>query len=102
MPSEEGKAAVHLFVSGKVQGVFFRKYTHQAGTELGLTGWVRNLDDGRVEVYAQGPADGVAALETWCRTKGSPKSRVTGVESVPVTNQDRIPDDQFHGFIVRR
>ena len=89
-PTEaQAPAAAHAFVSGKVQGVFFRKHTQRQAQALGLVGWVRNLPDGRVELTAEGPAAGVAALLQWCEHRGSPKSRVDGVEvrKVPYTGQ---------------
>jgi len=43
-----------IFIEGHVQGVFFREWTVQRARELGLSGWVRNLRDGRVEIYAAG------------------------------------------------
>jgi len=48
------KARVHVFVSGRVQGVFFRDHTRTWAASLGITGWVRNLSDGRVEALAEG------------------------------------------------
>jgi len=48
-------ARLHVFVSGKVQGVSYRGYARRAALELGLKGWVRNLYDGRVEAVAEGP-----------------------------------------------
>ena len=54
--------AVHAFVSGRVQGVNYRYATWTRANELGLTGWVQNLPDGRVEVWAQGDAGRVDAL----------------------------------------
>ena len=45
---------IHLWVSGRVQGVFFRATTREVAVALGLRGWVRNLPDGRVEVVAEG------------------------------------------------
>jgi len=48
------KARAHVFVSGRVQGVFFRDHTRRWAASLGLTGWVRNLLDSRVEVLAEG------------------------------------------------
>jgi acylphosphatase len=78
----------HWFVTGRVQGVFFRKYTQETAAKLGLRGWVRNTDDERVEVFAAGEADAVEALRTWCRTKGSPKSKVTGLQEVDATEDD--------------
>jgi len=47
--------AVNLYVSGRVQGVGFRFYTVRVAKRFGITGWVRNLYDGRVEIYAEGP-----------------------------------------------
>jgi acylphosphatase len=46
--------AAHLLVSGIVQGVGYRAWTEHTAKELGLTGWVRNLDDGRVEIWVEG------------------------------------------------
>jgi len=48
------KKRVHIFVSGRVQGVFFRANSKHFAEKLGLTGWVRNLEDGRVEIVAEG------------------------------------------------
>lgn len=48
------KQRVHILVSGRVQGVFFRDFTYRKANSLGLTGWVRNLIDGRVEIIAEG------------------------------------------------
>ncbi|GET89302.1 acylphosphatase, putative [Leishmania tarentolae] len=67
-----------IFVSGRVQGVFYRKYTALKATELGVTGFVRNLPDGKVEILAEGTKEQIAALEKWCHT-GSPKAQVTAV-----------------------
>lgn len=57
-----GVVRVHAVVSGLVQGVGFRYFTVTVAHDLGLTGWVRNLRDGDVEVEAQGPVDRVSAL----------------------------------------
>lgn len=48
---------LHIFVSGLVQGVFFRKFTVDIANESGLTGWVKNTDDGKVEIMAEGDLD---------------------------------------------
>jgi len=66
---------VHIIVSGIVQGVFFRAHTQQVARSLRLTGWVRNLSDGRVEIVAQGPKDALDKLVEWCR-HGPSMSRV--------------------------
>jgi acylphosphatase len=61
----------HCFVEGRVQGVFFRDSTWQRAREVGVSGWVRNLPDGRVEVVAEGQRENVEALVAWLR--GGPK-----------------------------
>ena len=54
--------ACRWFISGRVQGVGYRYFAQRAAVELGLTGYARNLDDGRVEVYAVGPAKKLSEL----------------------------------------
>lgn len=68
-----------LVVHGKVQGVFFRKYTSAKARELRLTGYVMNLPDGRVLVEAEGSALALDALLEWCRA-GPPRARVDEVK----------------------
>lgn len=65
-------------VSGKVQGVFFRAWVFDQATSLGLSGWVRNLREGQVEVLAQGAPEALAALKERL-PQGSPLSRVESV-----------------------
>lgn len=72
--------AVRAYVSGRVQGVYFRQSCRQAARGLHLHGWVRNAPDGRVEVFAQGPSTAVESLVEWMWL-GPPNARVTGVES---------------------
>jgi acylphosphatase len=64
MTKSAGKAmdAKRWFVRGRVQGVGYRYFAQRAAVELGLTGYTRNLDDGRVEVYAAGPAAKLSVL----------------------------------------
>ncbi|HYA40841.1 MAG TPA: acylphosphatase [Syntrophobacteraceae bacterium] len=73
------KRRVRVRISGRVQGVFFRAYTHEATQLIGVTGWVRNLHDGRVEAVLEGDADKVNKMVEWCY-EGSPLSRVDEVE----------------------
>lgn len=81
MPTNGNKMVrLHAYVSGKVQGVFFRAYTRDKALALGITGWVRNLRDGRVEVTAEGPKEALEQLLHWLKTEGSPLSRVDNVE----------------------
>ncbi|MGO9021735.1 MAG: acylphosphatase [Syntrophobacteraceae bacterium] len=73
------KHRAHVWITGRVQGVFFRAYTRDAAHRIGVTGWVRNLPDGRVEAVLEGEADKVEKMIEWCR-EGSPMSRVDRVE----------------------
>jgi len=58
---------VHLLISGKVQGVFFRHSTAKKARELKLTGWVKNLPEGSaVEVFAEGECENLKELVKWC------------------------------------
>jgi acylphosphatase len=72
------QARIYL-VRGRVQGVGFRDFAQRMASSYGLTGYVRNLDDGRVEVYAAGPADKLSDLAAALR-KGPRFSDVRGVE----------------------
>jgi acylphosphatase len=69
----------HAFVSGRVQGVWFRESTRQRATELGLSGFVRNLADGRVEALFEGEAKAVRQAIEFVR-RGPPHARVSDVE----------------------
>ena len=73
------KRRAHVWIAGRVQGVFFRAYTLEAAQLIGVTGWVRNLHDSRVEAVFEGEADKVEKMIEWCR-EGSPMSRVDRVE----------------------
>lgn len=73
------KKRMHIFVSGRVQGVFFRSSTKDMAQELGLTGWVRNLGDGRVEAVFEGEQGGVEKMIQWCR-RGPEYARVDNIE----------------------
>ena len=76
----------HYYVSGKVQGVFFRAHACSEAEHLGVTGWVRNLPDGRVEVMALGTAAQLDAFAAWLAI-GSPLAKVAAVESETVAWQ---------------
>ena len=86
---------VHVFISGKVQGVFFRSSTRDKALELGIAGWVRNLGDGRVEAVFEGKHENVEKMVEWCR-RGPPYAQVENVEVVPEDYRD-----EFKGFAVR-
>jgi acylphosphatase len=71
--------AIRIFVSGRVQGVWFRGWTVDTASTHGLRGWVRNRRDGRVEALLIGSSDAVEAVIRACHT-GPPAARVDGVE----------------------
>lgn len=71
--------ARRCYVSGRVQGVFYRASTRHKATELGVSGYASNLPDGRVEVLAVGESTAVTALLDWLWT-GPPSARVTAVD----------------------
>ena len=73
------KICINCVVSGKVQNVWFRATTQKEAQKLNLTGWVRNLPDGRVEVLACGPEEGIAQLKSWLR-HGPPRAEVTDLQ----------------------
>ena len=74
-------------IIGKVQGVFFRKYTKEKAKELNLKGFVRNEKDGSVYFEAEGEPDDIIEFKKWCM-KGSPGARVTHVDTVEIENKD--------------
>ena len=86
---------LQLIIRGKVQGVFFRKSTHEEAVRLGLSGTVENLSDGSVQVHVQGDVVQVEKLLQWCRT-GPPTAVVSSLETrgFPLVN--------FSGFTVLR
>ena len=86
------KIRVHIFVSGRVQGVFFRDHTQRWASSLGLTGWVRNLNDGRVEAVVEGDRPKIEDLIAKLK-HGPPMADVTNV----VTNWEESKGE-FGGF----
>ncbi len=86
---------LHVFVSGRVQGVFFRSNTRKKALELGLTGWVRNLMDGRVEAVFEGDEPTLQKALLWCR-KGPSHA---AVEDVEVYWEE--PTGEFETFSIR-
>jgi acylphosphatase len=86
----------HVWISGRVQGVFFRAHTKELADELGLTGWVRNLPDGRVEAVFEGEEDAVKEAIEWCK-RGPP---LASVEKVEVRYEQ--PTGEFKDFRILR
>ncbi|HIJ19734.1 MAG TPA: acylphosphatase [Deltaproteobacteria bacterium] len=73
-----GNTRVHMIVKGCVQGVWFRETTRREAVSLGISGWVRNLSDGTVEVLAEGGEDGMAEFVSWCH-KGPSSANVNQI-----------------------
>lgn len=92
--ASDKRVCFRCLVAGRVQGVFFRASTREQALRLGLTGHVRNLPDGRVEVLACGDPDQVSQLREWLRN-GPPMADVTGLACEPSAFQ------HLHGFGTR-
>lgn len=92
-------------VFGKVQGVFFRKYTQREATRLGLVGWVRNNDRSSVEGEVAGTADQseeLAQMRHWLGKVGSPKSGIERADFVPLS-EERVQELlDMNEFVVRK
>ena len=86
---------VRVVVTGRVHGVWFRESCRRQATAAKLSGWVRNLDDGRVEAVFQGEGHAVDALVVWCQ-RGPPSAVVT---RIVVEEQSPLADEK--GFRVR-
>jgi acylphosphatase len=84
-----------VVVRGVVQGVFFRDSTAKEADRRGVSGWVRNRDDGAVEAVFEGPADAVDAMVEWCRS-GPSRAEVEDMD-VSVNEEP----DGLEGFEVR-
>ena len=87
---------VELRITGRVQGVYYRASCAEAARQLGLVGWVRNVDDGSVEAVAEGPHEALESFLAWCR-RGPPAARVddVGARWLPASSE-------FTSFAVRR
>ena len=82
-----------VFVSGRVQGVFYRESTRQQAEALKLRGAVRNLRDGRVEVQVAGDEQSVASLIKWLKT-GPKLAKVSNIEVIDMPSESA---ERFHG-----
>ncbi|MBI4511664.1 MAG: acylphosphatase [Deltaproteobacteria bacterium] len=89
------RARFRAVVTGRVQGVSFRAWTAQEAHRLGLSGWVRNLPDGSVELEAEGPKAALESLLACCK-EGPPLAHVASVRA-----EWKDPTGENHGFRVR-
>ena len=87
---------VHLIITGRVQGVWFRASTREAADNLGIKGWVKNLPDLSVEVEAAGEPADVEQFIQWCY-KGPPGARVTAIDI-----KELEPVNDLQGFKILR
>ena len=90
-----GVKRAHLYISGLVQGVFYRANMQRKAEELGLSGWVRNLPDGRVEAVAEGDEEALKKLIDWA-WRGPPAARVENGEVIW-----EEPRGDIRGFRIR-
>ncbi|XP_065856473.1 uncharacterized protein [Euphorbia lathyris] len=90
-PQSSSSKTVRFMIKGRVQGVFYRNWTVENATQLGLKGWVRNRRDGSVEALFAGDSDKVQEMEQRCR-RGPPDAMVTGLQVFP------CDDDPGTGF----
>lgn len=86
---------ISILVKGKVQGVFFRQSAREKATELGLTGEVKNMDDGSVFIIATGLPDQLNALAHWCE-EGPSRAKVSNV------HVENLPLREFNSFNIAR
>lgn len=90
------KMRVHVYVTGKVQGVWFRASTQQKAQQLGITGWVRNTQEGTVEAVFEGEKHIVKEMIAWCQ-KGPPLAKVCQVD----IKEEPVSVALFDAFSVR-
>jgi len=89
------KQCIHYFIEGKVQGVWFRASAQEQARALSITGWAKNLTDGRVEITACGEQPAIEAFQDWLN-QGPPNANVTSV------TQEEAPLEEFEDFEVLR
>lgn len=85
------KVRAHVFVAGRVQGVFFRAFTREVAESLGLTGWVRNLPDGRVEAVFEGSKEVIEEALKKIKV-GPPAARVDDIRVVWDESPENLSD----------
>lgn len=78
--NDNDRERAHVYVTGEVQGVFFRDSAREKAEKMGLSGWVKNLPDGRVEALFEGPSKDVREMVRWCE-EGPPPASVESVDS---------------------
>ena len=85
-------------VFGRVQGVFFRKYTQQKAKSLGVRGWIRNTENNTVQGEIEGATDILENMKNWLRKEGSPSSRI---DQAVFKNEREIQEYSYSGFSIK-
>lgn len=93
----EEKIRICVFVSGRVQGVLYRRYAQAKARELGITGLAHNLIDGKVELVVEGEKDKVEQFVEWCK-QGSPLAKVESVDVAPEDYKGEFKDFEIRDF----
>jgi len=91
--------ALEYEVFGKVQGVFFRKYTDKQASKLGVRGWIMNTKNQTVKGELEGPADKIMEMKNWLQITGSPSSRI---DKAVFNNEKEIEKYTFEHFGIRK
>jgi len=91
--------SIDFEVFGRVQGVFFRKYTRNSAKEFGVRGWCRNTDRSTVEGQVQGREESVQQMQNWLSNEGSPQSLVSDAK---FSNRKELDSFTFHDFEIHR
>jgi len=86
---------IHLIITGKVQGVYYRASAKEQALSLGITGWVKNTSSGDVEILATGADESLDQFIHWCK-QGPPNAIVKEVQVA------KAADERFDGFEVIR
>lgn len=97
MQQEDSKIRVRLLVSGRVQGVFYRRLAQIKARELGITGWAHNLIDDRVEILCEGEKEKVEQFIEWCK-QGPPLAKVDHVDIVEEAYKGEFSDFSIREF----
>merc|ERR1719510_2217770 len=102
-PSELAMSSTKLLhlefeVFGRVQGVFFRKYTQQKAKSLGVRGWIRNTEKRTVQGEIEGTSDVLENMKNWLRNEGSPSSRI---DQAVFHNEKEIKEYSFSSFSIK-
>ena len=86
---------IRVYLTGAIQGVFFRKFLKEKADELGIRGYVRNLEDGRIEIVAEGKDNAIDEMWGVCQ-KGNPHTEIKDIQMEKLTHQG------FDGFKIMK